>query len=53
MLWFCEEKQKRKIKETTSNHLPVDILAAVSKCSTVFVKFGNFVVVVVVFVVDA
>lgn len=30
--------------------LPVDVLAAVSKCSTVFVKFGDLVVVVVLIV---
>lgn len=38
-------------KRRKSTILPVDVLAAVSKCSTVFVKFGNFVVVVVM--VDA
>lgn len=44
-------RRRRRGKRRKSTFLPVDVLAAVSRCSTVFVKFGNFVVVVVV--VDA
>lgn len=53
MVFFsrCSKNKKKNYEvdeeREKSTNLPVDVLAAVSKCSTVFVKFGSFVVVVV------